>query len=139
VSAEQNVELARRMMNAHNGGPEVILARFDEFFHPELEWVPAIVGGLERASYRGRDGLARWYDERDETLDGASVEITSCMALSDDVVLILGRSLARGRASGAEVDEEVGIVLRFSDGSIRDDRAYGSHAEAREAAESAAA
>ena len=135
MSAERNIEVARRMMAAHNDGPNAMLARYDEFFHPDLEWIPVIVGGPERTTYRGRDGLRSWYAERDETLREASVEVTFCTALSGDVVLLLGRSLARGRASGAEVDEEVGIVFRFSDGLIKHDQAYGSHREAREAAE----
>ena len=139
MSTERNVETARRLMAAHNQGPDAMLGRYEEFFHPEAEWVPAIVGGIERESYRGKEGLARWYGDRDETLGDASVEITSCEAVGDDVVVMLGRSFATGRASGAELNEEVGIVLVFTDGLIKHDQAYGSHREAKEAAQLAAA
>jgi ketosteroid isomerase-like protein len=130
----ENVDAARRVMAAHNMGPEAFLAEFDEFFHPDCEWVPVIVGGLEGRSYRGREGFRRWYAERDEALHDAAVEITSCVAVSDDVVVVLGRSLARGRASGAELDEQVGIVFRFREGRIHHDQAFASHTEADEAA-----
>ena len=125
------------MMAAHNAGPEALLARYDEFFDPECEWIPAIVGSLERTAYRGRDGFRRWYAERDDALDQTSVEITSCAAVGEDLVLLLGRSRARGRTSGAELNEEVGIVLRLREGRIVRDEAYNSHGKAKEAAERA--
>ncbi len=131
---EDNVDLVRRLMAAHNSGPRELLARYDEFFDPDCEWIPAIVGSLERTAYHGRDGFRRWYAERDDALEQASVEITSCTAVDEEVVLLLGRSRARGRSSGAEIDEEVGIVFRLREGLIVHDQAYDSHREAREAA-----
>jgi ketosteroid isomerase-like protein len=135
MNAEHHVELARRMIAVHNRGPEAFLAEFEEFFLPDCEWIPVIVGSLEGNSYRGRDGFRRWYAERDDALEASGVDVTSCTAVSEDVVLVLGRSRARGRASGAELDEEVGLVLRFRDGRIEHDQAFASHREARMAAE----
>jgi ketosteroid isomerase-like protein len=134
VSSEANVEIARRMFAAHNRGPEAFLAEFGNHFHPDCEFVPVVVGSLEGTSYRGLDGFRRWYAARDDALEDATVEVESCTAVSEDVVLVLGRSRARGRASGAELDEEVGIVLRFRDGRIAHDQPFASHADAREAA-----
>ena len=132
--SEANVALVRRMLEAHNQGPEVFLAEFERFFHTDCEWIPVIVGGLEQTRYRGKEGFTRWYAERDDALDEASVEIISCESVRDDVVLVLARSVARGRTSGARVDEEVGIVLRLREGLIARDEAFASHAEARRAA-----
>ena len=137
MNRERNVEIASRVMAAHNSGPEGLLAELDESLHPDCEGVPVVVGSLEGTRYRGRDGFRRWYAERDDALENSTVDVTSCTAISDEVVLVLGRSLARGRASGVEVDEEVGVVLTFRDGRIERDQAFGSHREAREAAERA--
>jgi ketosteroid isomerase-like protein len=133
---ERNVEHVCRMLAAHNDG--ALLERFDEFFHPDLEWVPAVVGGLEGSSYRGREGMRRYYAERDETFVEGRVEIMSCEAVADGVVLVLARSTGRGRASGAMIDEEVGIVLTLRGRKITRDCAYTSHAAARAAAQAEA-
>lgn len=135
MNAERNVEIASRMMAAHNRGPDAFLDSFEEFFHPDCVWIPVIVGSLEGTTYRGRDGFRRWYAERDDALEDATVDVTHCAAAGDDVVVVLGRSKARGRASGAELDEEVGIVLKFRDGRIERDQAFASHAETMAAAE----
>jgi ketosteroid isomerase-like protein len=139
MASTDNAGLVRRLFEKHNQGADAVLEAYDEFFHPELEWTPTIVGGPERATYRGRDGLARWYAERDDSFGEARVEIEECRAVGRDVVVLLGRSLATGRASGAEVIEEVGIVFGFDDGRIRIDRACASHREAEEAAQELAA
>jgi ketosteroid isomerase-like protein len=123
------------MIAAHNRGAEAFLAEFEEFFHPDCEWIPVVVGSLEGGSYRGLEGFRRWYAERDDALEDATVDVTSCAAVGDEVVVVLGRSKARGRASGAELDEEVGIVLEFRDGRIERDQAFASHAETIAAAE----
>ena len=134
MSAEDNVKLVQRLFEKHNRGAAEVMGSYEQLFHPDLEWLPVIVGGPEGASYRGKDGLERWYAQRDDSFASASVEIETCRAMAPDVVLALGRSIAKGRASGAEVSEEVGLVISFEDGLIRLDCAYGSHSEAEQAA-----
>ena len=135
MTADENVELVRTFFAIHNQGADAVLDAFDQLCRPDLEWTPTIVGGPERTIYRGRDGLARWYAERDEAFGAAKVEIERCQAVGPDVLVLLGRSLATGRASGAEVNEEVGLVFGFDSGLIRRARAYPSHREAEEAAQ----
>ena len=134
MSAEANVELVRRLYELHNRGADAVLAAYEQLCHPDTEWVPAVVGGAEGRSYRGREGLARWYREREEAFEDASVEIEECRAVGEDVVLLLGRSRARGRASGIEMDEKVGILIHIRDGLIQRNQAFGSHRQAEEAA-----
>jgi ketosteroid isomerase-like protein len=127
---DRNVEHMRRMLEVHNRSGEALVERYDEFFHPDFEWVPAVVGGVEGSSYRGREGMRRYYRDRDEAFTEGRVEVVSCEAIADDVVVVLARSTGRGRASGAMVDEEVGIVCWLRDGRISREHAYTSHAAA---------
>ena len=81
--------LARRMMAVHNENPHVLLERFEEFFHPECEWVPVDRRKPSRGTeYRGKEGFRRWYAERNDALDEASVDIESCEEVREDVVLL---------------------------------------------------
>jgi ketosteroid isomerase-like protein len=129
-------DLVRRMLDTHNqGGGDALLAAFDEFFASELEWSPIIVGaaGAERVTYRGRDGLERYYRDRAEVFGGGEVHIRSLDSLGEAVV-VQARSTARGRASGASVEEDVSLVYWCRDGKLVRGAAFRSHSDALEAA-----
>ena len=133
--SERNVDRVRHLLDLHNRlGGAALDEHYDEFFQADFEWVPAVVGGLEGASYHGREGLRRYYAERDEAFVEGRVEVVSCEAVAEDVVVVLARSTGRGRASGAMIDEEVGLVCWLRDGKLQRERAYTSHAEALAAA-----
>ena len=51
----------------------------------------------------------------------------------DSEVLVLGRAVARGRASGIALDSPAGWVARVVDGKLRLFRSFNSHEEALEA------
>ena len=127
-------DLARRFIDAHNHGAEAVLAGYDEFLDPEFEWCPAVVGGLEENSYRGYEGVRRYYADRDEAFEDSTIELVSLSVVAGDLLVLHIRSRGRGRASGAGLDEEVGLVWRLRDGRILKSRAYTSHAEALAAA-----
>ena len=132
---ERNVDLVCRMLEVHNDlGGEGLDDSYDEFFHSDFEFLPAVVGGPEGASYRGREGMRRYYVDRNEAFTEGAVEVVSCEAITDEIVLVLARSTGRGRVSGAMIAEEVGLVIWVRDGRIRRDQAYTSHAAALAAA-----
>ena len=128
-----------RFIDIHNQGGEAVLAAYDEHLDPDYEWCPAVVGGLEENSYRGPEGVRRYYEERDEAFEDNRVDLVSFREVAKDVLALHVRSTAKGRASGARIDEEVGLVYRMRDGRILKARAYTSYAEALAAATAEAA
>ena len=128
-------ELVRRMLDAHNERGRALFDLFDELFAPDVEWSPIIVGtaGSERVTYRGREGVERYYRDRAEVFGGGEVHIRSIEAFGDAVVA-RARSTAQGRVSGATVEEDVFLVYWCRDGRLVRGAAFRSHREALEAA-----
>ena len=125
-------DLVRRMLDLHNrGGGEELLEAFDDFFASDLEWKPIIVA--ERVTYRGREGLERYYRDRAEVFGAGEVHIRSVEAIGNAVVAH-ARSTAQGRLSGASVEEDVYLVYWCRDGRLARGEAYRSHKDALEAA-----
>ena len=130
-------ELVRRVMDAHNqGGGDVLLDAFDDIFDPDFEFRPLTVGTFgsrERVTYRGREGMERYYRDRAEAFGGGEVHIRSIECVGD-AVIVHARSTARGRASGATVEEEIALVYWARDGRLVRGEVFRSGRDAREAA-----
>ena len=130
-------EIVRRVMDAHNqGGGDVLLDAFDDIFAPDFEFRPVTVGTFgspERTMYRGREGMERYYRDRAEAFDGGEVHIRS-VEPEGDAVIVHARSTARGRASGATVEEDIVLVYWARDGRLVRGEVFRSGQDAREAA-----
>jgi ketosteroid isomerase-like protein len=128
-------DLVRRVMDAHNRGADAILEAFPDLFADDFEFEPVTVGavGSHGATYRGRDGLERYYRERAEVFAGGEVHIRAMEPLGDAVV-VDALSTARGRASGAMVEEEISLVYWARDGRLVRGAAFRSRRDALEAA-----
>jgi ketosteroid isomerase-like protein len=130
-------ELVRRVMDAHNrGGADALLEVFDDIFDPDFEFRPATVGtfgSAERNTYRGREGMERYYRDRAEAFDGGEVHIRT-EEPAGDAVIVHARSTARGRASGATVEEDIMLVYWARDGRLVRGEVFRSRGEALEAA-----
>jgi ketosteroid isomerase-like protein len=129
-------ELVRRLFDAHNRGGDALLDIYDELFDADAEWRPLIVGGVgfpERVIYRGRAGLERYYRERAEAFAGGEVHIRSVEA-NGDAVVVDALSTARGRVSGAHIEDDITLVYWVRDGRIVRGQAFGSRDDALEAA-----
>ena len=128
-------DLVRRMLDAHNQGEDAFFDAFDELFASDVEWSPIIVGtgGAERVTYRGRDGVERYYRDRAEVFGGGQVHIRSLESVGDAVV-VKALSSAQGRASGASVEEDVALVYWARDGKLARGAAFRSYEDALEAA-----
>ena len=129
-------ELVRRVMDAHNrGGGDVLLDVFDDIFDPDFEFKPLTVGtfgSLERVTYRGREGMERYYHDRAEAFGAGEVHIHSLECVGDAVV-VHARSTARGRASGATVEEDIALVYWARNGRLVRGEVFRSSRDAREA------
>ena len=128
-------DLVRRMLETHNENVDALLDAFDDFFAADVELSPIIVGtaGAQRVTYRGREGVERYYRDRAEVFGGGEVHIRSLESLGDAVV-VQARSTARGRASGASVEEDVSLVYWCRDGRLARGEAFRSYEDALEAA-----
>ena len=129
--------VVRRTIDAHNRGGDEVCAIYDEVFHPEAELMAMTIGmgAPEGATYRGREGVERFYAERAEAFESGAVEVLSIEPAGEDALVVQARSTAKGRTSGAEVDEHITLVYWLRDGKIARLRAFRSAEEAREAAD----
>jgi ketosteroid isomerase-like protein len=128
--------LVRRLIDAHNRGGDALLEAYDDLFDPDAEWRPLVVGAAGfpgRVTYRGRDGLERYYRERAEVFGGGEVHIRS-LEPAGDAVVVHARSTARGRVSGAAIEEDIALVYWVRDGRIVRGQAFRSRHDALEAA-----
>jgi ketosteroid isomerase-like protein len=102
--------------------------------HPDCEWEPLITGVEGAEHYRGREGMAEFFDDFLGAFEVRYID-QDFRPVGDRGVLMLTVMRVRGRESGVEVTREVGCIFEFEDGLVRRARAYESHGEARTAAE----
>jgi ketosteroid isomerase-like protein len=129
-------ELVRRVIDAHNRGGDALLDAFDEICDPEFEFRPMTVGAMGSTggvAYRGRAGIERYYRDRAEVFDGGEVHIRS-LESAGDAVVVHARSTARGRVSGAAVEEDIALVYWVRGRRVIRGAAFRSPADARKAA-----
>jgi ketosteroid isomerase-like protein len=105
------------------------LARLLEIASPEIEYVP-IMAALEGRVYRGHQGIEQWLEELFEHWEVFEPEGHEFHE-QDDTVIALGCWHARGKASGAQLDDEPATwVVEFRDGKMTRLQTYTSREEA---------
>jgi ketosteroid isomerase-like protein len=100
--SEENVEIARRSVEAFNRTLAEGASDYYEFLDEEVEWVP-ITSFLDGATYRGRGKVRKWIDDLRRDWEIYEVTWDEVRDLGDDRVLALGTWHARGRRSGVEL------------------------------------
>jgi ketosteroid isomerase-like protein len=127
----ENVEVVRSSIDAYNRRD---IETFAGLVTPDFELFTAIIGPVEGGeSYRGPDGLARYFDAVSEAWAEIRIVAEEFFDLTD-TVLVLGRLEGRGRGGGVPVDSPVGAVCDLRGGKIWRLRPYLDHAEAMRAA-----
>jgi ketosteroid isomerase-like protein len=129
-------QIVRRMIDAHNRGGDSMLDDYDELLAQHFEFIPMTVGVMgspDLATYHGREGMRRYYEERAEAFGSGEVHIRSCEQISEAVV-VSARSTARGRGSGVVLEEDITLVYWVRDGKAVRLQAFRSRDEALEAA-----
>jgi ketosteroid isomerase-like protein len=125
--SEENVEAFRRGYEAANRGDvEGFLANV----HPDVEFT-SLIAEPEGRTFRGHDGVRRWWREVILPLGGLHGEPEEVRDLGDTVV---ARVLGTYRPSGVEVPQTVWNVVRFKDGMAIWWRFFRTDEEALEAA-----
>ena len=131
--SRETVELVRWLIDAFNTRD---LERFASKLHADVEWIPALITRAEagpESEFRGVEGFWRWIAATDEAMSEFKVEAEAYRDLGDNRVLLLGRVVGRGRASGAEVRAELGQVFTVRDGQLVSYRGYLDRQDALEA------
>jgi ketosteroid isomerase-like protein len=127
----RNLEISMRLVELYEQeGPWAVERRFDEFFHPDFEWRPAVAELGDRI-YVGREGFCEWQREMEAITEETTQSDFEVTALGNRVILALSKIRIVGRGSGAEFETEYGAVYEMEDGRGVRGRAFLSHDEAR--------
>jgi ketosteroid isomerase-like protein len=129
MSAE-NVEIVRRVLDAFNRRD---VDAFMELTTSDFELFPAMAGSVDGSSVTGREGLETLLGEVRDIWEEQHVIADEFRDLGD-CVLVLGRIVGRGRASGIPVETPGATINDFRDGKISRVRTYLDHGEASRAA-----
>ncbi|MGH2957897.1 MAG: nuclear transport factor 2 family protein [Solirubrobacterales bacterium] len=112
--ASANEERARAGIAAFNeDGAEGIL----EYIHPDFEATTPPELASEPDTYRGHDGVRRYYDSFDEVMDEIRWEVHGTQAVGEQVVVDLTLH-ARGKSTGLDFGMRTAAVWSFRDGKV---------------------
>jgi hypothetical protein len=103
--------------------------------HPDCEMTSVIGGGVEGRMYRGTDGLVDFVNDILGSFE-VSYEDRDLKPVGAHVLLCLTQVHLKGRESGAELVQPMGLVVESSGGKVTRISTYPSHEEARSVAES---
>jgi ketosteroid isomerase-like protein len=103
--SEENVALVRRAYEALNAGDvEGLVSLCDPGFELDME-----ERVFNPATYRGHDGIRRFYGEVREVWEEFRWDPEELIASEDHVVALL-HAHGRGRGSGLEIDRRIAMV-----------------------------
>jgi ketosteroid isomerase-like protein len=139
--SRKNVELIRRLYAelASEGTTEEFEQRMSDealgrFLDPEIEWVPVAESLLAVESYRGYDGVRRFWGEFLSAWESYRVETLRFDDAGDQVAVVVR---IVGRTHELEVDETRSSLLTVRDGRVVRVQSFADPDAARQAAGSA--
>ena len=108
----ENVDFIEQGFEAFNErGVEGILP----FIHPEFEATTPPNLASEPDTYRGHDGIRRWFDSFDEVMDGIRWDAHDFQQAGDKVVVEFTLR-ARGKTTGLDFGQDAVMVWSMRDG-----------------------
>lgn len=114
MSAE-NVELVSTIFaRLEAGGIDAVA----DYFDPEFEFTTPPALASEPGTYRGVEGVRRWFDSFYEAMDEVRLVPTELVDAGEAGVAIAFRIETRGRSTGLEVAQEAGMLIRLADGRV---------------------
>ena len=127
--ASRNVGIVRGGFEAlSEGGVEALLP----FIHPEFEVTTPPNLASEPDTYRGHEGLRRYFDSFYEAMDEIRFEPREFRDAQGRVIVPVTLT-ARGRTTGIEASQELVMVWSLRDGQAIRVETYGTLNEALEA------
>jgi uncharacterized protein len=107
-----DVEIIRRAFEALNGGGT---EAFLDHVHPEFEATTPPHLGAEPGTFRGHDGVRRYFDSFSESMDDVRLAGDTFHDVADRVVVEMTLK-ARGKTTGIEVGQPLAQVWEVRDG-----------------------
>jgi len=136
--SQENVELVRRLYAelASEGSTQDFEARMSDdalacFLDPEIEWTPGMESLLAASSYRGFDGVRRFWGEFLSAWERYRVEILRFDDAGDQVAVVVH---IVGLTHELEVDETRSSLLTLRDGRVIRVKSFADPDGARQAA-----
>ncbi len=130
--SRENVEIVRRFIGSGDRQPEELTDDFlNEFFDPDVEWLPIPQGVLAGSRYVGFEGIRRFWTDFFAAWDELVVEPREFREAGDFVV---GVARMRGRMHELEIDELWSAVFTLREGRILRVQAFASRDGALKAA-----
>ena len=127
--SREDLETLRTQVSAFNRGDvEAWLATI----HPDVTFAP-ISASIE-GSYKGHDGLRRWFADNRESFESFQVRHSDVRDLGDDRRLAIGVIHLRARQSGIETEVATAAIATWRDGLLIYWKDYGDPGKALEAA-----
>jgi ketosteroid isomerase-like protein len=127
--SQENVELVRSTIEAHNAGGEWL-----DFVAEDVEIHPDASRWPDAKPFRGREEYRRFDADIDKDFEGgAKLEIKEIFATGDRVVARTDWG-GRGRASGIDLRVDLTTIFTVRDGRIAKIEFFFDHAQALEAA-----
>jgi uncharacterized protein len=135
--SNENVEIARRLYAIAPDAAGVVRGDYDDvfldYFHPDFELVPASAYPDTESSYRGQDGMRRWYRQMDEIWDDWRFDAERFFDAGTQVVVFV-RVSGTAKQSGAALAVPAAHVLTIHDGRVTRANIFLDRSEALEAA-----
>ena len=128
--SQENVEIMRRAYAVlAEEGVEAVLA----FADPDCESTTPPSLASEPDTYRGHEGVRRWFGSFGDAMEGVYLEGLEFTAVGDSV-LVDTKLHARGRMTGIEAEQRAFVVYTLREGLVTRIEAFPEHAQALEAA-----
>jgi ketosteroid isomerase-like protein len=128
--SQENVENLRQAYEAFSSGD---IGRILAFAHPEFEAVVPPELSAEPDTYRGHDGIRRYFDSFQDAMDDISFAPEEFWDAGESVVALV-RLTAKGRQTAITVEQRIAQVWTVRDGQAVSLQTYPSLAEALDAA-----
>ena len=128
---DSNIDVVQRLFDDYaRGGVEAVLHGAAEDIVIEIP--PEL--SAEPDTYRGHDGVRRYFAGFEGMIDGVRYEALELMPANDDVVIAHIRLSGRGVSSGLDVELEAFVLHELADGRIVRIRPYAELEDAQAAA-----
>jgi ketosteroid isomerase-like protein len=127
--SQENVEVVRAAYEAWNRGDldAALRSTRDDVEFVQDSRIPGAVNLV------GRPAVRAWLDSFQETWEWFRIAPERIEAVDDDRVLVVAKISAKGRMSGAEVEQRIGHVLTIHAGQMVQWHSYAESGDALEA------
>ena len=129
--SQDEVELARRAIEAFNSGDLATIAATYDWYQPDFEFLDG-PGPATARGHRGADAIESYFRQFLDLFDDYAIEIEEIVDAGDQVV-VFNRQRAAARGGGAQVDVRSAWIFAFRGGKISHITPYWDRARALEA------